>query len=557
MLAQRDVGASQSANDDPVWSSAVVDDVVLGHPCQVFASRRHHVADLLLDGRRFSDRDYLRSGSRRLTFADHERAVAGTGAMLRALGVMPGDRVLLHAANSIEWVVAFWAILDVGAVIVLGNTWWSATELDHAVAETDPTLVVSDVPIAGSAVSRPACLLVHDIREGMHASAERAPRDGCAEDDPAVVLYTSGTTGDPKGATLSHRGIIATLQALAVVTRRLGSAAPDIAHRGGRALLSLPLFHIGGLQQVITPMMTGGTLVFAERKFDPERIVRLLDDERVTVWSAVPTMVRRVIDHLDASGHGPMMGLRTVGMGGSPVDDRLRRDVAAWFPRLRSGAAVTYGLSEAGGVVTTGVGPDVACRPGSVGRPLPCTTIRIDAADASGVGEVLVRSPSVMLGYWKDGAPDMASGAPVSADRWLATGDLGRIDDDDHLIIVGRSKDVVIRGGENIATPHVENRLLEHAAVREAAVVGLPHPELGEELGAVVVLHDGADATIDELRRFCRSELAYFEVPTRWWFVDGPLPQNAIGKVVKHALRSAWPTAEDGRDEELGDADRR
>lgn len=354
------------------------------------------------------------------------------------------------------------------------------------------------------------------------------------------MLFTSGTTGPPKGAVLSHRGIIATLQSLAIVTKRLTSEGGTPAP-ASRSLLSLPLFHIGGLQQIITPMLAGGTLVFSERKFDPARIVRLIEQEHIAVWSSVPTMVGRVIDHLAASALGPLAGLRTVGLGGSPVPEALRRAVTEWFPNAARGPAVTYGLSEAGGVVTTGIGEALQTRPGCVGKPLPCTTVRIADPDGGGVGEVLVRSPSVMLGYWdRDVASRIAAAGPVDADRWLSTGDIGKVDSDGYLYILDRSKDIVIRGGENIATPHVENRLLEHPAVREAVVIGLPHDELGEELAAVVLTHRGAEVTEQDLGAFCKETLAYFEVPTSWWFRDDELPQNETGKILKRAVQKQW-----------------
>jgi long-chain acyl-CoA synthetase len=364
------------------------------------------------------------------------------------------------------------------------------------------------------------------------AQPVRIPAD---EDDPAVILFTSGTTGLPKGAVLSHRGLLSVLQSLLIVTRRLptpNAAVPPTT----RALLSLPLFHIGGLQQIVTPMATGGTIVFAEGRFDPGQIVSVLREERVAVWSAVPTMVARVLDHLDASGGATLDDVRTVGLGGSPVPQHLRERVKIGFPNASRGVAVTYGLSEACGVVATGVGEEVTSRPGCVGRPLPTCTVRIDEPAASGEGEILVRSPSVMLGYLggEDGSAD-----PVSADRWLRTGDIGRLDGG-YLYVTDRSKDIVIRGGENIATPNVENRLMSHPAVGEVAVLGMPHPTLGEELVAAVVLREGTTASPEELASFVRSNLAYFEVPTRWWIRREPLPRNTTGKVLKRAIKSSW-----------------
>jgi long-chain acyl-CoA synthetase len=420
---------------------------------------------------------------------------------------------------------------------VLGNAWWSGDEIVHALATTKPALVLAD---AGRATLLPpdTDMAGFDQIEAMLDDPTPVPLPApvVEEDAPAIVLFTSGTTGRAKGAILSHRGVLATLHALLHVTRRLPAADTDLPPPS-RALLSLPLFHIGGLQQLVNPMVTGGTLVFTEGRYRPEVAENLLREERIRVWSTVPTMVSRLIAHLEATGATPLDGVRTLGLGGSPVSEELRARVRRWFPEAQRGLAVTYGLSEAGGVVTTGAGTSIRERPGTVGRPLPTTTVRIEEPNERGIGEILVRSPSVMLGYWTDGEPDSG---PVRADRWLRTGDIGRLDADGYLYITDRSKDIVIRGGENIATPHVEARILQHPAVAEVAVVGLPHTELGEEVGAVVVPTPGQQVAIEELAAFVAETLAYFEVPSRWLLREEPLPKNVIGKVLKHALRAEW-----------------
>jgi long-chain acyl-CoA synthetase len=279
--------------------------------------------------------------------------------------------------------------------------------------------------------------------------------------------------------------------------------------------------------------------VFTEGRFDPERVVDLLDREQVAVWSTVPTMVSRVMDWMEEKGHPGLGCLRTVGLGGSPVGMQLRRKVPRWFPNASRGLSVTYGLSEGGGVLVTAAGKELLNRPGAVGKPLKVVTLRIDEPDESGCGEIMVRGPSVMLGYWPD--PDHPDDVgPVTPDRWLHTGDIGRLDEDGYLYITDRSKDIVIRGGENIATPNVENRLMEHPAVREVAVIGLPHEHLGEEVAAVVVLAEGNQTSPDELAAFAAENLAYFEVPTQWEIRYEALPQNATGKILKRRLRDAW-----------------
>jgi long-chain acyl-CoA synthetase len=548
MSESRAAGSTEgpSADSASAWGTDTELISVLGHACLSYQRRRHHLRELLVDGRRFAERDYLVQGEDRLTFAQHEMAVAATAQLLRQRGIGPGDRVLLYAANSADWVVTFWAIHACGAVVVLGNAWWSAAELSHAVTVVAPSLVVTDAARADAVPQDVRSLALADVAASRVAAVgqgalehEWSREPGPDEDAPAVILFTSGTTGMPKGAVLSHRGIIATLQALAELTRRLPVGDKPLP-QPSTALLSIPLFHIGGLQQVLTPMLAGGTLVFTEGRFDPAGVARLIEREGVTVWSTVPTMVSKLMDHLGETAHPRLGTVRTVGLGGSPVGQQLRARIPEHFPNASKGLAVTYGLSEGGGVLVTGNGPEMIARPGAVGKALKIVTLRIHEPDENGVGEIVVRSPSVMLGYWDSTAPMGVDPGPITDDRWLFTGDIGRVDDDGYLYVTDRSKDVVIRGGENIATPHVENRLLEHPNIREAAVFGLPHEHLGEEVAAVIVVAPGAVVSTDELATFAAAELAYFEVPTRWQVREEALPQNATGKVVKRLLKEEW-----------------
>lgn len=527
------------------WGSKVTTSHVLGHPCRVFAQRPKHLRDLTEDTRRFPHRDYLVQGDRRISFADHQTAVAAVSMLLREHGVGPGDRVMLYGANSIEWVISFWAILHVGAIAVLGNGWWAKDELEHSIRVATPRLVITDATSRSMPEPPQRVLEVTKITAAIEAGAPVCSfaEPAAYEDDPAVIIFTSGTTGPPKGAVLSHRSVIATLQATLERTRRL--PAPGAAPAPPSALLvSLPLFHVAGLQQIVIPLVSGGTLVFTEGRFDAARVVDLINTEPIKVWSCVPTMVSRVMDNLEDTGRPPLATIRTIAMGGAPVTEQLRARVPAFFPNAVRSLAVAYGMTESSGTIATGAGKDIRQRPGTVGRPLATVTVRIDKPDSTGAGEVLIQAPTVMLGYWQPSRPEPTiAGGIVTEDRWLHTGDVGRLDEDGYLYITDRLKEIVIRGGENIATPYVESRLLEHPAVREVAVIGLPHGSLGEELGAAVVLRDGLTADIDELRKFTAQTLAHFEVPTRWQFRT-ELPHNASGKILKRQLRLEWSDAE-------------
>jgi len=517
------------------WGSEVVEGKVLGQPCRVFARRPTHLAQLVEQAARHGDTVHLVQGEERMTFADLAPAVRLVGDRLRRQGLGPGDRIVLAGGNSLAWVTTFWACLANDWVLIPANAWWSAEECAHAVRTTGARLAVADDRRRDRLPDGLPCLDLRSLVDAGPAEPEPGPWSAtAAEDDPAIVLFTSGTTSFPKGATLTQGNLLANLQNLLAVARRLPGESAD--RPASVTLMTMPLFHIGGIQQLFTAIVSGNTLVFLDGRFDAHRMLETLERERVTVWSAVPTMVTRVLDALDADpGRYDISSLRTLVMGGSPVPDGLRARTAAAFPNTTRGLGLSYGLTEVSGVVATAAGPDVLNRPGTVGRLLPTVEARIDDADENGVGELLVRSPGVMQGYWGiDDDPVLTTG------RWLRTGDLARLDDDGWLSIVGRNKEVVIRGGENIATVRVEGRLVEHPAVLEAAVVGLPHPDLGEELAAAVVLRAGACADEGELARFAAATLGYFEVPTRWWFCPD-LPKNAMGKILKREVAARWP----------------
>jgi long-chain acyl-CoA synthetase len=529
------------------WGSEVVVDEVLGQPCRVFAERPGHLRELVGLGTRYADRPHLVQGGQRLSFAELARSVDRVAELLRAAGARPGDRVMLAGANSLAWVVAFWACLCHDWVLIPANAWWSAEEVAYAARLVDARLAIADARRRERMPPGLTCLDLAALpvgAPGARAEADQSAGVGIVagvgvEDDPAMVLFTSGTTSFPRGAVLSHRGLLANLQNLLAIARRL--PGPDESTRPpGITLMTMPLFHIGGIQQLFTALVSGGTLVFLDGRFSAGQVLGLIGTERITGWAAVPTMLSRVLDLVesDPSRHD-VSTLRTVVIGGSPVAESLRARARAVFPGTRRGLGASYGLTEISGVAATEAGPAVAERPGTVGRPLPTVEVRIESPDAAGVGEVFLRSPGAMIGYW--GEPD----DPVfTSDRWLRTGDLGRLDDDGYLYIEGRAKDVVIRGGENIATARVEDRLSAHPEVVEVAVVGLPHPDLGEELGAAVVLRPGAAADEAGLAGFAAGALAYFAVPTRWWFID-ELPKNATGKVLKRQLATSWPLVRD------------
>jgi long-chain acyl-CoA synthetase len=512
----------------PTWGREVADGVVDGHPCRLYAHRPRSVAEFLLTARRWADRELLVQGDRRLTSAEHERAVARVAAVLAAHGVGPGDRVALVGFNSIEWIAGFWAVQALGATAVLGNAWWSDDELAAALDQADPVVVLTD-----RSVTRPA-LSMTGLREVVDRVADEvplvlAPPD---EDALAIIMFSSGTTGAPKGVLMSHRSVVANIQNMLVLTGRLPDELPD-THPGTVSMLSVPLFHLAGVQVSCTTLLSGGSLVFLEGKFDPAEVLRLIETERVRVWGSIPTMVSRVLDHPDFATRDTT-SVSSVPMGGSAVSPELRERVASSFPGVKGRVGSLYGLTEAGGVLAAGSGREVAGRPGCVGRALPVVELRIATPDADGIGEIQARTPTSTGGYLGE------DGGVADADGWVGSGDLGRLDADGWLYVTGRSKDVVIRGGENVGAVHVEDALLAHPDVLEAAVVALPHADLGEDVGAAVVLRPGATVTVPELAAHAGGRLARYEVPGAWWVRSSGLPLNPSGKVLRREVRREW-----------------
>jgi long-chain acyl-CoA synthetase len=511
-------------------------------PFLLYERRRRRVTELLDDAARWADRDHLVQGQRRITFKAMVAAADAVAGYLSARGLRPGQRMLLLAGNSPEWVISLWAALRLGAVVAPGNRWWNADEIAHAITLIVPAVIVADRQMAEllPASAGAAVVPVEEIRGWAEQAEDRAgvplPRDQMlaaeagGEDDPALIIFTAGTTGLPKAAVLAHRSVIANLHNLLLVSKRLPHQVRD--DRPPEVILqSGPLFHIGGVQSMLLAMLGGNTIVFLDGRFDSAQVLDLIERERVSVWGAVPTMAIRVLEDPTLPGRD-LAAVRSISLGGSPVTPELSDRLRAVFPSVRRGVSTVYGMTEAGGTVAAASGALMAEHPQTAGRPLPVVELRIEAADEDGTGEIVVRTPSQMLGYWGEDVPEI-----IDADGWLHTGDLGRIEEG-LLYVTGRAKDVIIRGGENIAAAHVEQVLHAHPAVAAVAVVGLPDPGFGEIVGAIVQLR--AAATPAELTAFAAARLGRFQVPARWRLQTDPLPMTDTGKIAKHALRDAW-----------------
>jgi long-chain acyl-CoA synthetase len=511
----------------PAWGTKIVEGVVAGHPCRLFEPRCRSIAELAEQAERWSDRVFLVQGDRRLTFGETLAAVGSARGRLAALGIGAGDRVMILASNSPDWVVAFLAVTTAGAVAVAGNRWWGEPDVSHAVRLTHPRLVVADS--RGAQKLAGAAPVLIDIGEFSGRAAAEAPPASIAEADTAYLLFTSGTTSHPKAVVLSHRSAVANVHNLALAAGQLPHQLEDDDPQKV-SVCALPLFHISGVQTLLQSLVTGNRLVFLPGRFDPGAMLELIERERITHWAAVPAMAAMVLDHPDLAKRD-LSSLQMLFMGGAPVPSELVERAREAFPTVRHSVGRGYGSTEAGGTVALGGGRAIQEQPTRDGFPLPLAEVRIEN------GELLVRSPAVMDGYL--GLPPEEQ--PVDSEGWLHTGDVARIDDAGFIHITDRIKDIIIRGGENIASTAIEDCLLRHPAVAEAAAVGLAHPVWGEEVGAVVRLRTDFSATAEELSAFAAERLPGFAIPTRWWFPTDPLPLTESGKVKKAALRAAWP----------------
>ncbi len=528
---------------------------VLGERMSVFKRRARSLRDFVSASAAFGDAEHLMftdgATTRRITFRELGRLVASTAAALRDLhGVGPGDRVAILGANSAQWVISFWATVSLGAVAVGLNGWWTGPEIRWALADAEPRLLVADARRlarlndgdgdgGGEPTGVPTVVMETDFAAlTSHAPDAPLPDVAIAEDDPAVILYTSGTTGRPKGAVHSHRNVLALAQMNFFHGARLRALHPANPPAQACILVTSPLFHVSGLHSAAVTALAGGArTVWPTGRFDPALAIRLMVEEKVSAWAYTATILHRVVHHPDAA-KVDLSAIRQLGGGGSPIAPALQARAREILPGAARTLGVGYGLTECTALATLHFGAELAAEPGSVGRPMPTVELAIRDEDGQPVpdgedGEIHVRSPGVMLGYWRRADETKAAILPG---RWLRTGDVGRLRDG-RLTLATRKRDLILRGGENVYPAEIEQRLEQHPSVAEAAVVGVDHDELGQEVKAVIVARTGTRPDERELAYWVAQALAYFKVPAHWEIRTEPLPRNATGKVLKHALR--------------------
>jgi acyl-CoA synthetase (AMP-forming)/AMP-acid ligase II len=527
----------------------IVAEPVLGHDHMVFARRPRTLREMLdAQSAATPDQPFLISPRRQWTYREAERDIDATAMLLRErYGVSAGNRVAIVAANHAEYAILMWAVVTLGAIVTSLSGWWTTPELEYGIGLTTPLLIAGDARrlarLEGGAV--PDGVPVRLLEE-LHAEAREfagkapAPAD-ITEDCAAVILFTSGTTGRPKGATLSHRNIINFAMvnrlgaAMARAAAQAGAAAPAGSTPRSCTIVTSPMFHVSGMIAVfITGAAFPTTLVFpAPGPWDPVTWLELTAEHRVTAWSGVPTQFWRLLRHPDIGSYD-ISSVQTVGSGGAPFPPELLRELHSRFPRVRFGNG--FGMSETTGLGTLTGGEAFVKVPGSVGPAQPTVEVQIrdeygDVLPAGEIGEICLRTPSVFLGYWNDPG---ATAAALDADRWYRTGDFGRILDG-LLYLESRRRDMILRGGENIYPIEIENRIIEHPDVNEVAVIGVDHPELGQEPKAFVVPRPGSDLTEDQVRAWCAAALAAFKVPAAVEF-RSTLPYTETGKLLKHEL---------------------
>ncbi|HEV7958654.1 MAG TPA: class I adenylate-forming enzyme family protein [Acidimicrobiales bacterium] len=479
-------------------------------------------------------------------------------ALVHHFNIKRGDRVGIAMRNYPEWVISFAAILSVGAISVSLNAWWTEEELAYAITDSGLSVLIADRERVER--SRDACaqigarLLGVRLRPGDVHSAEverwedivvpgvEMPRVDIDADTDATILYTSGTTGFPKGAVSTHGAISQTIMAF-VSSSSVQTARRDEGEAGNGLppcfILIVPLFHVTGCIPVMMSCFSWHFKLVMMYRWDPERALELIERHRVTTFVGVPTQAWDLMEAPNFANYDTS-SLTAVGGGGAPAPATLVARVEHTFKRGRP--SLGYGMTETNAYGPGNYGDDYVTHPDSTGH-VPTIVMDVDIRDndlrslARGEsGEIWLKSPTLIRGYWEK--PEAT--ADTIVDGWLRTGDLGRISKESYLYVEDRAKDMILRGGENVYSAQVESAIYEHPAVYEAAVFGLPNERLGEEVAAVVMVRDGMDLTLDELRGFLAAHIAAYMIPTRVAFTREPLPRNPAGKLMKRQLPAIY-----------------
>lgn len=541
--------AARILAEEPMFAVGEAD--IRGNTYRVFKNAPPSLVGIFLFGTQFADKDFLIYEDERLTFAETwERACRFANALARDFKIGKGDKVAIAMRNFPEWCISYMAIISLGAVVVPLNAWWKNEELHYGLADCGAKLVIVDdkrmeriLPckkdlgltlILARGGGEGADHHYEDLLESCWDAS--VPSVDIQPEDDFCIVYTSGSTGNSKGVILTHRGVVSTLLSWAFVASALKEA------RGGESLfgdnpgilLAVPLFHVTGSHSLFLMSMLIGRRVVMMYKWDPKKAVELINHHQLTNFVGVPSQSYELVD---AAGDTSMPSLLDIGSGGAKRPPEHVKLLKKKFPNANPASG--YGLSETNALGCIISLDDYQKHPDSTGRPVPpVTDIKImteeGEAQTGEVGEIWIRSPANFRGYLN--LPEETTKS-LTPDGWFKSGDLGRFDEEGFLYIVDRTKDVIIRGGENISSLEVEHRAHEFPGVAEVAAFSVPDEVLGERVGLVVYPKPGATVEPLALRDFIASELAEFKVPERIWISPVPLPRLGTEKFDKRTVR--------------------
>ena len=539
---------------------------VRGFPARSYKHAPASLREIWQGTAAYEGREYLIYQDERYTYAQAHELTASIANWLSIQGVQPGDRVAIAMRNYPEWMLAYWAVVSMGAVVVGMNAWWVAKEMDYALRDSEPKVMICDqerlerfeeiredfgdlivcgVRLQGGVTDKAVDWLDVINTESIMPEVSIDP------DDDACIFYTSGTTGTPKGAQLTHRGCVSNLMNIGF-SRALQSTAlakAGVKAKGAMepdqinvALVATPLFHVTGNNCVAQGIAaTGGKLIHMY-KWDAGEALRIIEAEKVTTFSAVPMMSREMMLHPDF-GIRDTSSLKSMGGGGAAVQPDLTRKMNQTMKNAAPSAG--YGMTETCGIISALSDVYLVDRPESVGRAMPtfeakCVNEAGDTVASGEAGELWVRGACVIKGYLN--RPEAT--AEEITDGWLHTGDVAYMDADEVIYLVDRAKDMVLRGGENVYCAEVESVLFEHESVAECVVFGVEDERLGEEVAAAIYLKQRGSADVEILRSYLREKLSSYKIPRYIWLVDAPLPRNANGKFVKREVRDLLDLAD-------------
>jgi len=502
----------------------------------------------------FAERPYLVYEEESISYGEAHAITSSVCTWLTQQGVRSGDRVAIAMRNFPEWALVYWACVSIGVIVVGINAWWVSEELEFALRDSEPKVIFCDqerlerltetswknmLVVAVRAPASDSAVLWDTVRQ----TPNMAMNVAIAADDDACIFYTSGTTGVPKGAQLSHRGCVNNLMNMAfaievhgIAEARARGIEPPMPAGTPVALVTTPLFHVTANNCLMHPFTAAGATLVLMRRWDVDEALRLIEAKRVTTMGGVPTMGREVIRRA-ATSLRDLSSLQVISGGGAQVPPDLVSEIDA---RGTTRPSTGYGMTEASGIITAIAGDVFVAYSTSCGRAMP--TFEIKLVDDEGceippgsAGELWVKGAGVIKGYLNQ----PVASAETVVDGWLRTGDIGKLDDRGFLHMLDRKKDMVLRGGENVYCAEVEAAIFRHPAVAEVCAFGVPDERLGEEVGVAVVLRAGYFVKETDLRQHAAAFIAQYKVPRYVWISEVPLPRNASGKFLRKQLREA------------------